>query len=143
MPIWLYRLNLGWVLGGRFLLLTHTGRKSGLPREAVIEIVDHDETEDVYFVASGWGERSQWFLNIQENPQVGVRVGRRAFEATATRLGEDEAAGVLARYARHHPSAFRTLTKAMVGEALGGAPEDCLRVAKSVPVIAIRPRRSM
>ncbi len=30
-PIILYRLGLGGLLGTRFLLLTHTGRKSGLP----------------------------------------------------------------------------------------------------------------
>ena len=32
LPIWLYRLHLSWLLGERFLLLTHTGRNSGLPR---------------------------------------------------------------------------------------------------------------
>jgi len=31
-PIWLYRAHLGWLLGYRFVLLTHTGRKSVLPR---------------------------------------------------------------------------------------------------------------
>ena len=34
-PIWLYRLGLGGLLGGRFLLLTHTGRTSGRPRQVV------------------------------------------------------------------------------------------------------------
>ena len=38
LPIGLYRLRLGWLLGDR-LLLTHIGRKSGLPRQAVIEVV--------------------------------------------------------------------------------------------------------
>ena len=31
-PIWLFCMHLGWMVGERFLLLTHTGRKSGLPR---------------------------------------------------------------------------------------------------------------
>ena len=140
MPIWLYRLRLGWILGQRFLLLTHTGRKSGLPRETVLEVVDHDETEDVYFIASGWGERSQWFRNIQKTPEVVVRVGTRSFQATAKRLVQEDAANVLARYAERHPSAFRTLSKTMVGEALGGTKEECLRVAQSVPLIALRPK---
>jgi hypothetical protein len=43
LPIWLYRWRLGWLLGDRFLLLTHTGRKSGLPRQVVLEVVHHDE----------------------------------------------------------------------------------------------------
>ncbi len=33
LPIWLYRARLGRLLGERFLLLTHIGRKSGLPRQ--------------------------------------------------------------------------------------------------------------
>ena len=30
-PIWMYRLHLGRLMGGRFLLLHHTGRVSGKP----------------------------------------------------------------------------------------------------------------
>ena len=39
LPIYLYRLNLGWLLGHRGLLLTHQGRKSGLLRETVLEVI--------------------------------------------------------------------------------------------------------
>ena len=28
-PIWLYDLNLGWIMGNRFLKITHIGRVSG------------------------------------------------------------------------------------------------------------------
>jgi deazaflavin-dependent oxidoreductase (nitroreductase family) len=140
MPLWLYRLKLGWILGQRFLLLTHTGRKSGLPRKTVLEVVDHEDSGDVYFVASGWGERSQWFRNIQKTPQVAVQVGARSFEATAKRLAPEDAADVLARYAKRHPSAFRALSKTMVGEALGGSREECLRAAQSVPLVELRPK---
>ena len=38
-PVWLYRLGLGGLFGKRMLLLNHTGRKSGLPRQAVLEVV--------------------------------------------------------------------------------------------------------
>jgi hypothetical protein len=36
LPIWLYRLRLGWVLGARFLLVHHVGRRTGLPRRVVL-----------------------------------------------------------------------------------------------------------
>ncbi len=42
LPIYLYRLNLGWLLGHRGLLLIHRGRKSGLLRETVLEVVRYD-----------------------------------------------------------------------------------------------------
>jgi hypothetical protein len=37
-PIALYRVGLGGLLGKRFLLLEHTGRKSGLTRRTALEI---------------------------------------------------------------------------------------------------------
>ncbi|HEY80437.1 MAG TPA: hypothetical protein G4O05_05095 [Caldilineae bacterium] len=37
-PIHLYHLKLGFLLGGRSLLLNPIGRKRGLPRQAVIEV---------------------------------------------------------------------------------------------------------
>ena len=43
LPIWLYHSHLGWLLGTRFVLLTHTGRKSGLSRQTVLEVVRYDK----------------------------------------------------------------------------------------------------
>lgn len=60
LPIKLYRLHLGWLLMGHFLLLTHVGRKSGLPRQTVLEVLLHDKARDVYYVLAGWGEKSDW-----------------------------------------------------------------------------------
>jgi deazaflavin-dependent oxidoreductase (nitroreductase family) len=57
---------MGWMLGGRFLMLTHTGRKSGKRRHVVVEVVDHAKTTDTYYIASGWGEKSDWSQNIQK-----------------------------------------------------------------------------
>ncbi len=36
-PIGPYRIGLGGLLGRRFLLLEHVGRRSGLPRHTVID----------------------------------------------------------------------------------------------------------
>ena len=82
-PIWLYRAHVGGLLGNRFLMLTHVGRKSGLLRQVVIEVVSHDARADTYVVASAWGEKSDWFLNIQKTPEVNVHVQIRQFEARA------------------------------------------------------------
>ena len=51
-PIWLYRLGLGWMLGKRFLLLNHTGRESGLPRQTVLEVVDYNKTSNTYYIGT-------------------------------------------------------------------------------------------
>lgn len=61
MPIYLYRLKLGWVFGQRLLLLNHTGRISGKPRHTVLEVAERDSANDSYIVASGWGVKAAWW----------------------------------------------------------------------------------
>ena len=72
-PIWLYRARLGFLSGSRTLMLEHVGRKSGARRFVVLEVVGHP-APDTYVVASGFGERAQWFRNLIANPQVRVSV---------------------------------------------------------------------
>jgi deazaflavin-dependent oxidoreductase (nitroreductase family) len=137
-PIWIYRLGLGALLGDRFLMLTHRGRKSGLPRRTVVEVVRHDRDADTYVIASGWGEKANWLRNVLHDPHVEVYVGQRVCAALAERLGEDEAARVLRDYARRHPIAFRVIARLMSGQDLRGSDEDCLALARSVPLVALR-----
>jgi deazaflavin-dependent oxidoreductase (nitroreductase family) len=101
------------LLGERFLLLTHIGRKSGRPRETVLEVVHHDTGNDTYFVASGWGERSNWLRNVRKTPMVGVNIGKRHFVAMTKRLSIAEAQSTLLAGARHHPWVFPILAKLM------------------------------
>ena len=140
LPIWLYRLRLGWLLGDRLLLLTHIGRKSGMPRQAVIEVVRHDRASDTYIIASGFGAQVDWFRNIQKNPNVVVQSGTRRLEAFAERLPPDVAAAELRSYAQRHPRAFRTITKRLLGQELDGSAESWRRLAAHVPMVALRPR---
>jgi deazaflavin-dependent oxidoreductase (nitroreductase family) len=137
MPIWLYRLGLGWLLGGRFLMLTHIGRKSGLPRQVVLEVVHYDRDNHTFIVASGWGEQSNWFQNVLKTPQVVVQSGRRRCEAMAERLSLDEAAAALAGYGRRHPTALNRLAKFMTGEPFEGGSDTAYRhLAEAVPLVA-------
>lgn len=139
LPLVLYRLHLGWLLGQRFLRLTHVGRKSGKRYQTLVEVVDYDPITDSYIVTSGWGEKSDWFRNIQKTPEVMISVGRRQLDAKAERLSTDQAQLRLLNYARKHPRAFRELAHFMTGKRLGSTSEDCRRLAEAVPVIALRP----
>ena len=140
LPIWLYRMRLGWLLGDRLLLLTHIGRKSGQPRQAVIEVVRHDRASDTFIIASGFGAHVDWFRNIQKNPNVLVESGGRRLKAVAEQLPPDAAADELHGYAQRYPGTFRTITKRLLGQELDGSAESCRRLAADVPVIALRPR---
>jgi deazaflavin-dependent oxidoreductase (nitroreductase family) len=138
LPIGLYRAHLGWLLGDRFLMLTHTGRKSGLPRRTVIEVVQHDKTTDTYYVASGWGEKSDWYRNIRKNPSVTIHVGARAFQTTAEFISKEKALDLLQAYARDHPVAFSELSGLFLGERMRPGSDAPQRLAEKMPMVAFR-----
>lgn len=139
LPIWLYRARLGWLLGNRFLMLTHTGRKSGLARQTVIEVVQHDKGTDTYYVVSAWGEKSDWYRNLRKSPSVTVHVGGRQFRARAEFIDLEQAIGLIEAYARDHPAAFRELTGLFLGgrqQPGGDAPRQ---LAEKMPMVAFHP----
>jgi deazaflavin-dependent oxidoreductase (nitroreductase family) len=140
LPIWLYRVHLGWLLGNRFLMLTHTGRKSGLPRQAVVEVVEHEEATDTYYVVSGWGEKADWYQNIRKSPQVTIHVSGRRFQTKAKFIPQDEALDILGAYARNHPTAFSELSGLFLGERLEPGSDAPTKIAKMMPMVAFHPQ---
>ena len=77
--IW-YKIGLGSVVGRIFLLLTTTGRKTGLPRETPLQ---YEEVNGAIYVASARGMDADWVRNIAANPLVTVQIRARRFEGTA------------------------------------------------------------
>lgn len=140
LPIALYRVRLGFLLGRRFLMLEHVGRSSGLRRYVVIEVVDHDPQTGAYWVCSGWGRGADWFRNIQKTPEVWLTAGWRRSSARARELEGEEAAAPLRRYASAHPYALRKLAEMMLGEAPADAEQAVERLVKAVPVVELSPR---
>lgn len=138
LPIQLYRLRLGWLTGGRLMLLTHTGRVSGRPRTAVIEVVQKDE--DGYVAASGFGTRADWYRNIQKTPEVTITVGAHTMAATATPLSAEDGAALMAAYAPRHPRLARRLCRIM-GFRVDGSVADYRAVGTRIPFIRFTPRR--
>jgi deazaflavin-dependent oxidoreductase (nitroreductase family) len=76
----LYNLGLGPLVGRLVLLLTTTGRKSGLPRTTPLQ---YEEVDGAIYVASARGVKADWFRNLLANPCVGVRLKSRRFTALA------------------------------------------------------------
>jgi len=139
LPIWLYRAHLGWLLGNRFLMLTHTGRKSGLARQTVIEVVQHDKDMDTYYVVSGWGEKSDWYQNIAKNPSVTIHAGGRTFQSKAEFIPIGRAVDHLKAYAHAHPTAFNELSLLFLGERMKADSDAPQRIAEKMPMVAFHP----
>jgi deazaflavin-dependent oxidoreductase (nitroreductase family) len=64
----------------KFLYLTTTGRRTGLPREIEIWFT---RNEGRYYLVAETGERAQWVMNVRKDPRVRWRVGRAAFSGQA------------------------------------------------------------
>ena len=137
-PIWLYRLGLGGLMGERFLLLNHIGRKSGKIRQAVVEVVNKNKETGTFVVASGFGEQADWYKNLMAHPQVTIQVGRKRVNARAERLPAPQAAEALLDYHQRHPTALRTLAK-ILGYQTDGSQEDIHFLAGVIPMISFSP----
>jgi deazaflavin-dependent oxidoreductase (nitroreductase family) len=138
-PAFLYRMGLGWLLGHRFLMLTTRGRRSGLPRQTILEVVEWDSAQRAALVLAAWGARSDWVRNLEAGPPIAVAIGRDRFRPTARRLGAEELEAALLRWRARHSWEARGLG-AIVGvpaEALG-TPEGSELLA-SVVAYQFRP----
>lgn len=76
----LYALGLGPVIGRIILLLTTTGRKTGLKRVTPLQ---YEEIDGKYYLGAARGLKADWVRNIQANPQVEVRVKSSTFQGRA------------------------------------------------------------
>jgi deazaflavin-dependent oxidoreductase (nitroreductase family) len=76
----LYAIGLGPLVGKIILLLTTTGRKSGLKRVTPLQ---YEMIGDEYYVGAARGVKADWVRNLQANPIVEVDVGSKHFSAKA------------------------------------------------------------
>lgn len=139
LPILMYRLGLSWSLGGRILLLTTIGRKTGKRRLTALEY-SYEAKSDTYQVMAGWGGKTDWYRNARANPRVHVQVGRRGFEAIAEPVLEEEVAQTLIEITRINPGAVKMWSRWSELEVDGS--EGSLRAAaKYFPMLRLKPNR--
>lgn len=142
-PAALYDVHAGWLLGNRFLRLTHVGRRSGRRYRTVLEVVGSDPARDEFVVVAGLGRSADWYRNIAARPAVAIEVGRRRFAPAHRTLDEAEACAVLAGYERRNrlvaPVVRRVLTM-LVGWRYDGSDIARRRLVGELPFVAFRPR---
>lgn len=93
-----------WEGGAPVLVLTTTGRKSGEPRKFAL-IYQRIEGSYVIVASKGGADTHPgWYLNLRENPEVGVQVGADRFTARARTADPDERTRLWPRMAAVWPS---------------------------------------
>ena len=121
----------GGRVGGRIarmpvLLLTTTGRKSGLPRT---QPLTYTETGDGYAVIASKGGSAQhpfWYLNLRANPLAHVTVGRVTRKVRARDAKGEE-----------RESLWRALT-----DIYPGYDRYARRTSRTIPVVVLEADRS-
>lgn len=131
-----YSLGLGSIVGRVILLLTTTGRKSGLPRVTPLQ---YEEEDGVIYVAAVRGQKADWFRNIVANPHVEVRVKARRFHGVAEPITNvARIADFLELRLRRHPRMISAMLR------LAGLPATADRAqleqyATKIALVVIRP----
>ena len=142
LPTHLYDWHLGWLLDGRFLRLTHLGRRSGRGYQTVLEVVGSDRETEEITVMSGFGPSADWFRNLQAAPAVEVAIGRRRFRPQHRILEETEASRVLAGYERRNrliAPIVRLALGWLAGWPYDGSDAARARLVRQLPLVAFRP----
>jgi deazaflavin-dependent oxidoreductase (nitroreductase family) len=97
----LYAIGLGPLVGQIVLILTTTGRKSGLQRTTPLQ---YEKINGQYYVGAARGLKADWVKNIEANPRVQVRVKWHDFSGTAQVCHDPgKIADFLQIRLKHHP----------------------------------------
>jgi len=119
------------------LLLTTTGRKSGLPRVTPLQ---YEEVDGLYLVASARGPQADWFKNVLANPRVQVQLRDQAFAALAEPVTDPaRIADFLALRLRRHPIMVRLIMHLADGLPLRFSAADLLRLAAGKAMVILHP----
>ncbi|MEU0337503.1 nitroreductase family deazaflavin-dependent oxidoreductase [Streptomyces bobili] len=135
-PLLLFRAGLGPVLGKRFLLLHHVGRRTGCDHHVVLEVVTHEALFPGWTVASGFGPGSDWYRNLRAHPKTVIQVGNRYHAVTALFLSPDDGARIMADYARRHPRTARRLC-AFMGLPVDGSETSFRAAGRVIPFVRL------
>ncbi len=118
------------------LLLTTTGRKSGLPRVTPLQ---YEQVSGEYIVGSARGAHADWFLNIQADPRVEVQIKGRRFPALAEAVTDPERiAGFFELRLKRHPLMIGLLMR-LEGLPLRYTRHDLERFAAQKAMVVIQP----
>lgn len=145
LPALLYRFGLGWLLGKRFLALTHRGRKSGRLYRTVLEVISYEPDTRESIVVSAYGEGADWYRNLQTEPALRVQTGRLDYTPHQRFIDSSERARVAGIFCEEHPWEARLIPRVLpaIGAAIDPVEETEAvsppELLSSLPMVGLRP----
>jgi deazaflavin-dependent oxidoreductase (nitroreductase family) len=138
LPLFLYRLRLGWMLGNRFMQITHVGRRSGRTYRTVLAVLRFDEKTKEIYAVSAW-KGSDWYYNIQSSPALQVETGFVHYVPTQRTLSAEEITATFMEYRRQHPIFSRMICR-IPGWKWDSTYDEFLMLAHTLHGVAFQPK---
>jgi len=141
-PAFFYDVHVGWLLGRRFLRLTHLGRRTGRRYRTMLEVIGENRGSGEVLVMAGLGRSAHWLRNVDAGNAMEVAIGRDRFRPRHRMLTPVEAAEALADYERRNrllAPVVRRVLSWLVGWRYDGTADARLRLVTQLPVVGFRP----
>lgn len=129
LPVYVYRLGLGWLFGKHFVLINHLGRKTGSPHQAVVEVIERDPQTGGVTVVAGYGAQTQWYQNLRVHPETTIQIGRRRMPVVAEFVSAEDGEDIMSRYVNRHHKLTGELFS-MVGYTWDGTEQRARQIAR-------------
>lgn len=126
----------GWLLGQRVVQITHRGRKSGVLRRTILEVLYYDPQTREVLVVSGWEGKTDWYRNIEREPALEVRIGRVRYRPAQEFLSSQETTQLILTLFRQHPREVRFAGSLLLIDP--DAPEPVLRARIEAFFLGVR-----
>jgi deazaflavin-dependent oxidoreductase (nitroreductase family) len=138
LPVFLYRLRLGWLLGKRFMQITHVGRHTGKVRRSILAVLRFDQKTKEIYAVSAW-KGSDWYYNIQSSPALQVERGFVRYVPTQRTLSPEEITTTIVEYRKRHPI-FSWIICRIPGWKWDSTYDEFLELARTLRGVAFRPK---
>jgi len=128
-PVYFYRIGLGWLFGDRFVLINHVGRITGSPHLVVVEVVEREKGTNNVIVVAGYGEQTQWYKNLRNHPKTIIQIRNRKNLVTSELITPEDGEDIIARYAER----YRILTRelfSMMGYEWDGTEKSARQISR-------------
>jgi deazaflavin-dependent oxidoreductase (nitroreductase family) len=133
-PLYFWRMGLGPLLRQfRLIVLTSRGHRSGEPRRVMLE---HSYMNNRVYIAPGWGERTQWYMDILADPRVTLQHKGKTLGATARLVTDDTELAALYHLARRNSPVWKQY---LASRGVADTLEDFLAKKDRIPALRLDP----
>jgi deazaflavin-dependent oxidoreductase (nitroreductase family) len=128
-PVYFYRIGLGWLFGERFVLINHVGRKTGKEHQVVVEVLEREKGTNNVIVVAGYGEQTQWYKNLRNQSKTTIQLRNRKYGVSVEFITPEDGEDIIARYVGRYGKLTQQLFS-MMGYEWDGSEKGARDIAR-------------